>query len=163
MRLISRLPAESAGQAGFTLLEALVAIALLAGTLVAIFTLVGSVLSSAQRVGRSNDRNQITINALEAMRAINPMLEKAGQIVLGPYSVTWKSTAVSPVTEGAGYPMGTSLYQVALYESAIQVKGGDGVVLAEFKLRQVGYQRVRDTESLMGATPLLGGPSKIGK
>ena len=55
------------GQEGFALLEGLVAIALLAGTMVAIYALVGNILDSASRVGRSNRSVQITMNAIEAM------------------------------------------------------------------------------------------------
>ena len=67
-------------EAGFTLLEGLVAIALLAGTMFAIFTLVGGVLNSAHRVGRSNEAAQVTSNALEVMSVINPMLQEAGLV-----------------------------------------------------------------------------------
>ena len=131
-------------EAGFTLLEGLVAIALLAGTMFAIFTLVGGVLSSANRVGRSNETVQVTLNALEVMSVINPMLEDTGKIDLGPYTVSWKSAATTPVADGVGYPVGVSLYQLALYKTNVRIEGPQGTLLAAFDLRQVGYRRVRD-------------------
>ena len=63
-------------------MEGLVAIALLAGTMFAIFTLVGGVLNSANRVGLSNETAQVTLNALEVMSVVNPMLQDTGKIDL---------------------------------------------------------------------------------
>jgi Tfp pilus assembly protein PilV len=138
-------PAADGGQSGFSLLEGLVAIALLAGTLVAIFTLVGSILGSAHRIGRSNDSVEVTLNAIEAMSVVNPMIQDSGRIDLGPYQLYWKSAAITQVTDGTGYPAGISNYRVALYESDVEVAEPAGSVLTTFKLRQVGYRRVRDT------------------
>jgi general secretion pathway protein I len=148
---------SASAEAGFTLLEGLVAIALLAGTMFAIFTLVGGVLSSANRVGRSNETAQVTLNALEVMNTVNPMLQETGKIDLGPYTVSWKSAATTPVADGVGYPVGVSLYQLALYNTNVRIEGPQGTLLAAFDLRQVGYQRIRDPtpplrESLPGIT-----------
>lgn len=135
-------------EGGFTLLEGLVAIALLAGTMAAIFALVGNLLNSANKVAQSNRTALISENALEAMSIINPMTQPTGQIDLGEYTVKWKSEARTPISDGAGYPLGTSLYQLAFYDSAVRVEEqGSGVPLTEFKLRQVGYRRVREPPS----------------
>jgi general secretion pathway protein I len=155
--------AAAIGEQGFTLLEGLVAIALLAGTLAAIFALVGSILSSAQRVGHSNNLVQMKLNAIEVMTSVNPMLEQSGKIELGPYMIAWNSAAITPVTDGVGYPLGISLYRVALYENSVQIKGNDGETLDEFKLRQVGYQRVRDISAPLPTTPPLGGATGMAR
>ena len=99
-------------------MEGLVAIALLAGTMFAIFTLVGGVLNSANRVGLSNETAQVTLNTLEVMSVVNPMLQDTGKIDLGLYTVSWKSAATTPVADGVGYPVGVSLYQLALYKTS---------------------------------------------
>ena len=91
-------PANS-GQGGFALLEGLVAIALLAGTMVSIFALVGNILNSAARVGRSNASVQVAMNAVEVMTTVNPMVQGSGKIDLGPYTVTWTSAAIAPVVD----------------------------------------------------------------
>jgi Tfp pilus assembly protein PilV len=141
---VAPLSRSANAEAGFTLLEGLVAIALLAGTMFAIFTLVGGVLGSANRVGRSNETAQLTLNALEVMSVVNPMLQETGKIDLGPYAVSWKSAAATPIADGVGYPAGVSLYQLALYKTNVRVQGSQGILLAEFDLRQIGYRRVRD-------------------
>jgi Tfp pilus assembly protein PilV len=140
----SNCPSNS-GQEGFALLEGLVAIALLAGTMVAIFALVGNILDSASRVGRSNASVQITKNAIETMTTVNPMLQESGKIDLGPYAVAWTSEAITPIIDRA-----SSLYQIGLYTTAVRVEEQPGSVLANFTLRQIGYRRVRDLGPTLG-------------
>jgi hypothetical protein len=143
-----RQPPVNDGQDGFGLLEGLVAIALLAGTMTAIFALVGNTLNSAYRVGASNASVQVTLNALEAMTAINPMVQGSGRIDLGPYAVSWTSAPATPVIDRAG-----SLYQIGLYNSDVRVEERPGSILARFSLRQIGYRRVRDPPTLVPGTP----------
>ena len=133
------------GQEGFALLEGLVAIALLAGTMVAIYALVGNILDSASRVGRSNQSVQITMNAIETMTAVNPMMQGSGKIDLGAYAVTWTSAAITPINDRGG-----SLYQIGLYNTEVRVEDQPGSVLANFTLRQIGYRRVRDLGPTLG-------------
>jgi type II secretory pathway pseudopilin PulG len=142
------------GEGGFALLEGLVAIALMAGTLVAIFALVGTILDSAARVGRSNAQVQVMRNALEVMTAVNPMMQGAGKIDLGPYSVAWTSAAATPLIDRRG-----SLYQIALYNTEVRVEDQPGSVLASFRLKQVGYRRVREPGPRFGDQgPQFGNP-----
>ncbi|MGB9648151.1 MAG: type II secretion system protein [Stellaceae bacterium] len=143
---------SNSGQEGFALLEGLVAIALLAGTLVAIFALVGNILDAASRVGRSNASAQITMNAIEAMAAVNPMMQGSGKIDLGPYAVTWTSAAMTPIIDRAG-----NLYQICLYNMEVRVEDQPGSVLANFMLRQIGYRRVRDPGPTLGDQGLRSG------
>jgi type II secretory pathway pseudopilin PulG len=132
-------------EAGFGLLEAMVAIALLAGTMVAIFTLVAGILDSAHRVGRSNQEVQLTLNAIETMMAVNPMLQEIGKLDVGPYTIEWTSTAIAPPLDLAG-----SLYHIALYDCDVRVVDPAGSELVQFKLRRVGYRRIRDPGPTLG-------------
>jgi hypothetical protein len=146
------------GTEGFALLEGLVAIALLAGTMVAIFALVANILNSAYRVGRSNASVQVTLNALEVMAMVNPMLQGSGKIDLGPYSVNWTSAAIAPVIDRTG-----SLYQIGLYNSEVRVEEQPGSVLAGFSLRQIGYRRVRQPGPALvdqGIAPGIAAPAR---
>jgi type II secretory pathway component PulJ len=135
----------SANEAGFALLEGLVAIALLAGTMVAIFALIGSILDSASRVGRFNASAQVTLNAVEVMAAVNPMAQESGKIELGPYSVAWTSAPAAPIIDRAG-----SLYQIGLYDTRVRIEASPGEPLASFTMHQVGYRRVRNPVSILG-------------
>jgi type II secretory pathway pseudopilin PulG len=132
-------------EAGFGLLEAMVAIALLAGTMVAIFTLVAGILNSAHRVGRSNEEVQLTLNAIETMTAVNPMAQEIGKLDVGPYTVGWTSTVVAPALD-----LGGSLYSIALYDCDVRVVDPAGSELAQLTLRRIGYRRVREPGPALG-------------
>jgi hypothetical protein len=136
---------SNSGQEGFALLEGLVAIALLAGTMVAIFALIGNILDSASRVGRSNASVEITLNAIETITAVNPMVQGSGKIDLGPYAVIWTSATIMPIIDRPG-----SLYQIGLYDVDVRVEDQPGSVLANFALRQIGYRRARDPGLTLG-------------
>jgi hypothetical protein len=143
--------ASSTSEDGFGLLEGLVAIALLAGTLAAIFALVGSVLDSASRVGRANQSSQMTLNAIEVMTAVNPMLQESGKIDVGPYAVSWTSSTITPPIDRAG-----SIYRIALYECDVRVEDPSGSILTHLKLRHIGYKRIGDPRGILG-TDIPGG------
>lgn len=129
----------SSGDEGFGLLEALVALALLAGTLVSIFALVGGILDSANRVGRSNISVQLSLNAVEAMEAVNPMLRESGKIDAGPYAINWTSAPLGPPID-----LASSIYRIGLYECDVRVTDPAGTELTRLKLRRVGYRKMRD-------------------
>ena len=132
-----------AGEAGFTLLEAIVAIALLAATLVPIYALFSTTLRSAFRISEANRMAEIEQNALDVMATVNPMERPTGRLDLGPYAVTWTSRLMLPDLDGAGYPRGMSLFRIGYYESTVTVVDPDKNMMVQFKLRQVGYHRVR--------------------
>jgi len=119
--------------------------------MVAIYALVGNILDSASRVGRSNQSVQITMNAIETMTAVNPMMQGSGKIDLGPYAVTWTSTSITPIIDRGG-----SLYQIGLYNTEVRVEDQPGSLLANFTLRQIGYRPFPDPVPTLGdqGTPL---------
>src|SRR5579859_1816996 len=74
-------------EAGFTLLEAIVAIVVLLATLVPLYALVSSVSRSAFRVDEANRRAEFETDALNIMATVNPMETPNGALDLGPYAV----------------------------------------------------------------------------
>ena len=134
---------DRAMAAGFTLLEAIVAIALLAATLVPIYALFSTTLRTAFRISESNRYAEIEQNALDVMYTVNPMKRPTGSVDLGPYRVGWTSRALVPDLDGSGYPRGISLFRIGYYECTVTVTDPDQHQITSFKLRQVGYNRVR--------------------
>jgi len=55
----------------------------------------------------------------------------------------WRSRPITNVIDGANYPRGISLYQMALYSTSILVKTDGGQAWFDMKLQQVGYKKVR--------------------
>ncbi|MDR3733970.1 MAG: prepilin-type N-terminal cleavage/methylation domain-containing protein [Acidobacteriaceae bacterium] len=143
--------AAAGKESGFTLLEAIVAVALLAAVLVPIYTLIGTTLHSAFHLGEVNRMNEVQSNALEALSAVNPMVQPTGDLDLGPYRLHWESQLVRGPADGSGYPRGTSLYQLGLYDMAVSVLDASGASLTSFTVRQVGSQQIRNLTSPFSA------------
>ncbi len=131
-------------QRGFTLMEAIVSLVLIATTGMALFSWVNSNIITLNRVQESNAENAATLNAVEYMHGINPMNSPQGQASLGAYRLSWNAEAITEPLDGASYPVGVSLYQVAMYQTKISVQKSDGQFWFAFTLQQVGYKKVRD-------------------
>lgn len=130
-------------QAGFTLLEAIVAMVLVASVGLALFAWINGSIASLARVHDANARSEATINVLEYMHRVNPMLAPEGKASLGGYSITWRARPIVPVVDGASFPVGVSLFQLCLYNTDVAVLSGDQPWF-QLQLRQVGYRKVRD-------------------
>ena len=137
------LPDSRTRQAGFTLLEAIVALVLIGGAGLALFGWINGNIMALTRIHDVNARSEATANVLEYMDRVNPMLTPEGDAPLGAYSIKWRSQATSNITEGVNYPQGQSLYQLALYGTTVSVRRSGDQAWFELKLRQVGYKRVR--------------------
>ena len=125
-------------QRGFSLLEAVVAMVLISGVGYALFGWINSNIMSLNLIRDANARAEATQNILEYMSTINPMLKPEGNASLGLYKIRWQSKPVTLVQDGK------SLYQLALYDTMVRTEGGDGQQWFEFRLRQVGYKKVRE-------------------
>jgi general secretion pathway protein I len=134
-------------EAGFTLLEAIVAIALLGALLVPLYTLMSRNLDGLVRVGQANLQSEVTLNALAVLDTVNPMERPEGSVALGTYLLRWRSAALTTPVDGVGFPAGQSLYQVAMYRTQAEVSRlddrGTSTPWFTFDLRQVGWRQVR--------------------
>lgn len=130
-------------QAGFTLIEAIVAMVLISGAGIALFSWINGNIVALSRVQEANARSDATTNVLEYMHRVNPMLVPEGRAVLGAYVIRWQASPASPIVEGVAFPRGRSLYQLALYDTTVAVAGEGGGGWFELKLKQVGYRQVR--------------------
>ncbi|MDP2829641.1 MAG: prepilin-type N-terminal cleavage/methylation domain-containing protein [Sulfuricellaceae bacterium] len=130
-------------QHGFTLIEAIVALVLIATTGMALFGWINSNITTLNRVREINAENDATLNVVEYMRNINPMASPEGKANLGAYQLSWKAEAVTDPCDGANYPFGISLYQLGMYQTKITVQKPDEKKWFSFTLQQVGYKKVR--------------------
>lgn len=131
-------------QRGFTLIEAIVALVLMATTGMALFSWVNSNIITLNRVQASNTQDAATANALEYLSGINPMATPEGSAALGSYKLLWQAKPIADPRDGASYPVGISLYQIGLYQTEVSIERLDGQAWFAFRLQQVGYKKVRD-------------------
>ena len=138
--LVKRSPAQQ----GFSLIEAIVALVLISTTGMALFAWVNTNLITLSRIQAIDAENEATQNVLEYMNSVNPMLTPEGQADLGAYRLNWRSEASTDLRDGANYPFGVSLYQLALYQTKIAVSRSNGEPWFNLELQQVGYKKVRE-------------------
>lgn len=132
---------------GFSLLEAVVALAILASAGLALFA---SLTQSVQMVGRAERARELDLalrNALAWVERINPMVAPEGEQALGAYRLRWQAEPVEPPRDGATGYLQPGFYQVGLYRLRLEL-WRDGALEREVSLRRVGYRQVRRPEAL---------------
>lgn len=123
------------------------ALALLASVGMALFSWLNSSLISLRRVQEVATVQTVARNALAYLDTINPMVTPLGETELGEWRIRWQAREVEPTHEGAGYPSGIGLFAVGLYDTQVRLER-NGRIIEEFVLRQVGYRKVREQQTL---------------
>ncbi len=127
---------NSTNQQGFSLLEAIVALILIATTGMALFSWINTNLITLHHVQQTQQRHEAIRNALAFIDTINPLEKPQGEESVGLYIFRWEADAVWLPKDGKG------LYQLGLYDTEVEVFS-DKELLARFTLRQVGFKQVR--------------------
>lgn len=127
---------------GFTLLEAIVALAILAAAGLALFAGMSQSLQMVQRAQQARDIDTALRNALAWSDRINPMETPDGDQVLGAWTLRWHAEPVEPPRDGATPSGQPGLYQVGLYRLQLEL-WRDGRLEREAELRKAGFRQVR--------------------
>lgn len=130
---------------GFTLLEAIVALAILAAGTMALFSALNGALRAQDRVAASIRTASATDSALALLEGVNPMLAPRGEERVGGLRVRWTAKVVAGPTDALTDYYQPGLYQVALYDVDVEVWLDDALE-ARFLLRRAGWQQVREPE-----------------
>jgi general secretion pathway protein I len=128
-------------QHGFTLLEAIVAIVLIATTGMALLSWINTNLIALNRVQDVQRRNESIRNALNFIDTLNPMLKPEGEQTLGIYTFKWHSTEIDPSRNNVNSSGYDGYYLVALYniELAIYI---DNAPISIVNAHQIGYKQI---------------------
>lgn len=138
---MTRLPGRR-GQAGFTLLEAIVALVLVSTLAGALYSWVNTELSSLTTIQRSVLRANLGRNALAYLEGVNPAAEPSGRFTMGDYQASWESTLLSEMRPGSNYPRGTGLFDIGYYHTRVEITQQDRLVVG-YDFTQVGYVQAR--------------------
>lgn len=115
---------QRCSQSGFSLLEAVVALTIVATLGLVIFDWIRQSLDGASRIRAEHARVELQLNAQALVASVNPAFEPQGERSFGGLTVRWSSRRMdgpSPLfgmTFGAGQVAGG--WQVGLYELAVQ-------------------------------------------
>lgn len=139
--------AATRGRDGFSLIEALVALAIAAMTLMAIFELQIQMARSQQRAALAIEQVAVQENALALTRNLNPMQQPQGRIELpGGDTVVWSAEPKSERRINAGFPAGDGAFEVQLYRVTVGVERAQGRPPAPLVFDRLGWRRLQSLE-----------------
>ncbi len=127
---------------GFSLLEAIVAMAIVASFGMAIFAWINSNLNTLNKIQSKSEHDQVVRSVVEYMQGIDIMEQPDGNENIAQYSVFWKATLIEPVIDGTNGVGGKSDFELGLYLTDVSVTYNQKLV-ASFSVRLVGYKKVR--------------------
>lgn len=128
---------------GFSLIEALVALAIAAVVLATIFELQIQMVRSQQRAEAALRHVVAQENALALLRHLNPMAEPEGEIRLeGGDAVRWRSEARTRAIRNTGLPIGDGEYEVQLYTVTVEIEQAGDNPPAPLIFDRVGWRRL---------------------
>lgn len=131
-------------QEGFGLLEAIVALTILAGTGAALFTWMAGNLRAVSQYSESRARATLQLQSLELLEAINPAVKPSGTRKIGQLELTWRSELVAPLR--IGVPRGEAVrWQIGLYRVYLRVKDVDAGIETQFDTLHSGLLPIGDS------------------
>ena len=136
--------ASASRREGFSLIEALVALAIASVTLLAIFELQLQMARGQQRAARAIAQSAQQENALALTRNLNPMDQPQGRIELpGGDTVVWSAEPRSERRVNAGFPQGDGAFEVQLYRVTVGVERAQGRPPAPLVFDRLGWRRLQ--------------------
>ena len=111
-------------QAGFGLLEAIVALTLFAGAGMALFSWINANIARAAQLQERSESAQAQLLVLAWVQALNPAQQPSGSADLGPgVHIRWSSQQTSPRQQAAPPPGGVSSpFELAMFEVQVTLE-----------------------------------------
>ena len=130
---------EAETAAGFTLIEAIVALVILSTVMIAFYDFLSTALNGAHRMELASIAYDHRTNALELATALNPMDMPEGTLNLGNYRVHWTSRALGDIRQSSRYPIGRGIFKVALYQMVFTFP--DDADVPPIEVTRLGFHR----------------------
>lgn len=128
----------------------MVALVILAASLVAFYSFLSTTLNGADRVDEASLAYDRQVNALELASTLNPMEHPQGIFNLGSYAIRWTSEVMDPPRQSSGYPAGRGSFMVALYRVTLSFPGS---AVAPVAVTRVGYRKLSSTSPISASPP----------
>ena len=126
-------------EAGFTLLETIVALVILTAGLMGFYGFLVTMLNGANRLQAASVEYDRQANALELAKTLNPMDAPEGSFELGSYRIQWSSQLLKSVHQSTRYPTGAGVFKVGLYLVTFSFPDDNGI--ASIAVTKLGYHR----------------------
>ena len=131
--------------AGFTLLEATVALAIFAAGGIALYGLFNNNLVGLGKVADISRREPAVMRAVEHLSSINIREQPAGQLEIDGFDIAWSSNLIEPARQGQSPGGFLGSFEIGLYDVDIELSRF-GRPDSTYRLRLVGYEKVRQSE-----------------
>jgi len=129
-------------QSGFALLEAIVALTLLAGTGMALFAWIQQNTQAASRLRVLEQEARLLNSAQLLVQLVNPMVKPDGDMDAGDMRIQWRAELLEP--ERRNQPFGLEVqgpFRMGLYRLDVQARDLKQNVEVRFQQWQVGTLR----------------------
>jgi len=129
-------------RSGFSLIEALVALAIAAMTLTAIFELQIQMVRGQERAALALDQVASQENALALLHSLNPMDQPSGEVrIPNGDTIRWTSDPKDQPVTAAAFPTGDGQYQVQRFTVTVEIERPSGRSPAPMVFDRVGWRR----------------------
>jgi len=133
---------RSGASRGFTLLEAIVAVAIVGISLVPVITFISQMVDAVARAGDSNARSLAQQSVIELLEPLNPLQTPIGDDEIGDLTVHWESTDIIGPNKDIRIGAGLAGYSIGFYNVTVSVARADRGPWFSFDLRKVGYRQI---------------------
>lgn len=127
---------------GFGLLEAIVALTILASSGMALFAWVNQNMQTASRLKVKEQQARLKLSALALLETVNPAIRRTGSMEQGGIRLEWSASLVEPERANATFsPPETGPWMVGLYRMQVKVRDAAQTVDLEFGQLKAGARR----------------------
>lgn len=128
---------------GFTLLEAIVALAILAAAGLTMFAAMTQSMQMLRRAQEARELDAVLRNALAMAERIDPMARATGEQPLGDYELRWHATPVEAPRDNATGFLAQGYYRVGLYDVRLEL-WREGAMVRSVDIRRTAWRQVRE-------------------
>lgn len=129
-------------QRGFSLLEAIVALTIMATCLLALYAWLSTSTLALNRVRNNAAALADARAAMAVIETVNPMAEPSGTRRLPPLEVRWKSEPLTDLRLGMSPAGGATQFDFRLYALDVEVLR-DSQPVRDFRIRKTGWAASR--------------------
>lgn len=139
---VKRVRASASKERGFGLLEAIVALTLLATSGLTLFSWVQQNMQTAARLSQTQARARLILDAQALLQTVNPSKERVGERQVASLRVTWTSEPLEPLHASATLmPPTTGPWLMGLYRVEVRAQDATSGASAEFATQRMGWRR----------------------
>jgi general secretion pathway protein I len=131
----------AAGEGGFGLLEAIVALVILGTSGLALFSWLQQNLQDASRLRRADAQARLMLNAQALVETVNPSAQPEGVLRVGGIEVQWHAELVEPARNNQTFGRDVGPWIVGLYRVTVEAIDASNDAKTKFTQLSVGTRR----------------------